>query len=229
MELNYDEIMGRLKYKLGFTEDQQLAKLFGFTTAALSSRKRNNSIPFEHIIKVCKARGISIDYIMKGRSEMSDGEIISNNDLPNIDQDSMIIIPYFKNLLCATGIGFINDDEGESEISYIVLPRDGYPELTGSEHYLKAVTSHGDSMEGNISDGAILLVSFGDKGSESGKIYVVNVNGEVLVKRLFNDPSNKEKIILQSDNAYYPKFTVNRNDIDVIGRVVFVYNRAKLV
>jgi len=78
-------------------------------------------------------------------------------------------------------------------------------------------------------DGAILLVDFGDKGSESGKIYVVNSSGEVMVKRLFNDPSDKEKIILQSDNIYYQKFTLDRNEVDVIGRVVFVYNRAKLV
>jgi SOS-response transcriptional repressor LexA len=229
MDLNYEEIMGRLKLKLGFTEDQQLAKLFGFTTAAMSSRKRNNSIPYEYIIKVCKERGISIDYIIKGRSEIFDGEMIDEHDLPNINQDKMMIIPYFKNILCAAGVGCINDDNSESEISYIVLPRDGYPELSRSSHHLHAITAHGDSMEGNIMDGAILLVDFGDKGSESGKIYVVNSGGEVMVKRLFNDPSNKEKIILQSDNIYYPKFTLNKNDIEVVGRVVFVYNRAKLV
>jgi phage repressor protein C with HTH and peptisase S24 domain len=170
-----------------------------------------------------------MDYLLTGHAEEFNGQVIYECDRSDVDENNMIVVPYFKDIRCAAGVGCINDESSESDISYIVLPRDGYPELSRSAHHLHAITSHGDSMEGNIMDGAILLVDFGDKGSESGKIYVVNSGGEVMVKRLFNDPSDKEKIILQSDNIYYPKFTLDRNEVDVIGRVVFVYNRAKLV
>lgn len=229
MSVNYKDFMGRLKDKLGTTSDAQLARLLGLTPPALTERNRRESIPYDAAVEICRKRGISMDYLITGRSEEFNGQIIYECDRSDVNEDEMIVVPYFKDIICAAGSGCNNDESSEQEISYIVLPRDGYPELARSAHYLHAITAHGDSMEGNIMDGAILLVDFGDKGSESGKIYVVNSGGEVMVKRLFNDPSNQKKLILQSDNIYYPKFTVDRENVDVIGRVVFVYNRAKLV
>lgn len=229
MDLIFSEVIGRLKQKLGYTDDKQLSDLMGISQATFSERRKRESIPYERIIEICRKQNISMDYLLTGRAEEFNGQIMQEGDLNGIDEEEMIVVPYFKDIRCAAGVGCTNDESSETDISYIVLPRDGYPELSRSSHHLHAITAHGDSMEGNIMDGAILLVDFGDKGSESGKIYVVNSAGEVMVKRLFNDPSDKEKIILQSDNIYYPKFTLNRNDVDVIGRVVFVYNRAKLV
>lgn len=229
MNLDYNEIMGRFKTKLGFKNDNEIAALFKMSTAALSERKKRGAIPFEQIIEVCRKRGISMDYLITGRAEEFNGQIIYECDRSDIDEEKMIVVPYFQDIRCAAGIGCINDESSTDEISYIVLPRDGYPELSRSQHRFHAVTAHGDSMEGNIMDGAILLVDLGDKGSESGKIYVVNTGGEVLVKRVFTDPSDPSFLLLRSDNIYYPQFRVDRESIEVIGRVVFVYNRAKLV
>jgi phage repressor protein C with HTH and peptisase S24 domain len=227
--INFIEVMPRLQKKLGFSTEKELAKELGMSQSAYAERKRKNSIPYDHVITLCRERGVSMDFIITGRAEVFNGKVIQEHDLPHIDEDSMIIVPYFKDIRAAAGAGCSNDDESESDISYIVLPRDGYPELSRSAQHLHAITAHGDSMEGNIMDGAILLIDFCDRGHESGKIYVVNAGGEVMVKRLFSDPSNPEKLILQSDNVYYPKFTLDRSEVSVVGRVVFVYNRAKLV
>ncbi|HZF69831.1 LexA family transcriptional regulator, partial [Sulfuricurvum sp.] len=203
--------------------------LLGMSHPAYSERKKRGSIPYEKIIEICREKGISADYIFSGHAEVFNGSVMQENDLSGINEDDMIIVPYFKDIKTAAGFGCINDDSSYDDMSYIVLPRSGYPELALSSSHLHAITVHGDSMEGNIMDGAIILIDLGDKGAESGKIYVVNVDGEIYVKRLFTDPTSKDTILLRSDNIYYPQFTVNRNNLDVIGRVVFVYNRAKLV
>jgi phage repressor protein C with HTH and peptisase S24 domain len=229
MQIKFEEVMQRLKNKLGLESDASIARILNMTPPAYTERKRRESLPYEQIIDICRKRGISIDYLITGKTEEFSGQIIYECERSDVDEDEMIVVPYFKDIRAAAGAGCLNDDSSEGDISYIVLPRDGYPELSRASEHLHAITAHGDSMEGNIYDGAILLVDFGDKGSESGKIYVVNAGGEVMVKRLFNDPSNADKILLQSDNIYYPKFTLDRSEVDVVGRVVFVYNRAKLV
>jgi SOS-response transcriptional repressor LexA len=223
MKINYDEVMERMKSKLGFKEDKELAALFGISTSALSQRKRNKAIPYDFIIEICRDRGISIDYVIKGRAEYFNGSVLNEEDLSSIDNHKMMVIPYYQNIRCAAGLESCSD-----EISYIIIPREGYPELSNTQ-YLHAVTAQDDSMEGNIMSGAILLVDFTDKGMENGKIYIISHRGEVMTKRVFKDPSDPLKLLLRSDNIYYPQFTVARNEIDVVGRVVFVYNRAKLV
>jgi len=229
MSVNYKDFMDRLKTKLEVTSDAQLAKLLGFSAPALVERNRRESIPYDAVVDICRKRGISIDYLVTGNAEEFSGHVIYECERSDVDEETMMIIPYFKDIRCAVGAGCTNDDNGISNISYIVLPRDGYPELSNSGRHLHAFTAHGDSMEGNIYDGAIVLVDFGDKGYESGRIYVVSAGDEVMVKRLFIDPSDPEKLILQSDNIYYPKFTLDRNEVSVDGRVFLVYNRAKLV
>jgi SOS-response transcriptional repressor LexA len=229
MQIKFEHVMQRLKDKIGLDSDAAMSRLLKMTPPAYTERKRRESIPYDQIVGLCRDRGISMDYLITGHAEEFSGTVVPIYDIENIDESDMIIIPYFKDIRAAAGAGCTNDDSSESDISYIVLPRDGYPELSRSAHHLHAITAHGDSMEGNIYDGAILLVDFADHGSESGKIYVVNAGGEVMVKRLFNDPSSPEKLILQSDNIYYPKFTLDREEVNVLGRVVFVYNRAKLI
>lgn len=229
MKPSYDDIMARFKKKMNFVHDSEVAKHFAMSTAALSERKRRGAIPYEYIIDSCRENGISLDYVIKGRNELFSGSVMAENELSSIDAENMIVIPYFKDIRTAAGFGCTNDESSEEDISYIILPRDGYPELARSSHRLHAITVHGDSMEGNILDGAIVLVDLGDKGSESGKIYVINTGGEVYVKRLFADPSDPSSILLRSDNIYYPEFKIDRESFEVIGRVVFVYNRAKLI
>lgn len=228
MKTNYDLVIDRLKEKLEIKSDSALADLFEISTSAMSQNKRRDSIPYDRVIQVCMDNNISIDYVIKGRDAM-EYEVMDDVDLHGIDTDTFIVLPYFKDIRCAAGYGCTNDESSQSDISYIVLPRNKHPELVRNSHHLHAITAHGDSMEGNITDGAILLIDLGDKGTESGRIYIVNVDGDVMVKRVFTDLSDPDNLILKSDNPYYPQFKVKKESIEVIGRVVFVFNTAKSV
>lgn len=222
MEINYKDFMERLKNKLGVTSDAQLAKLLRFSAPALVERNRRESIPYDAIVNLCRERGISMDYLITGRAEVLNGNVVFSYDGSNSSHDKMIAIPYFKNI---RGI-----DQAQSDNDpYIMLPKNDYPELLSDTHMLHAVSADDDSMEGTIYSGALLLFDTNDHGIESGKIYIIRSGEEIMVKRLFNDPKDQDKVIIKADNIYYPQFSVNHSDITVIGRVVFVYNRANLV
>lgn len=222
MKLIFSEVIDRLKSKLGIIEDQVLAKMMGMSPASFSERRTRESIPYEKIITICREHGISSDYIFSGNAEELNGKIIFECDRSDIDEDKMMVVPYFEN------IRSISDGHTKS-LSYIVLPKNEHPELTRESRHLNAVTAVDDSMEGTILNGGMFLYDSNDQEIESGKIYVVRFSNEIMLKRLFIDISEPEKIILKADNIYYEKFAVNSSEVEVIGRVMFVYNRGKLI
>ncbi len=225
MKLIFSEVMDRLKDELGFTEDQQMAKHMKMSNAAYSERKTRDSLPYEKIINICRDRGISSDYIFTGIRGELNGKIIHTLDQSDFDETKMIVVPYFENI---KSIPTVSTDQPDN-LSYIILPKLDHPELLSEGYTLNAVSINDDSMEGTILNGGILLFDINDHGMESGKIYVIQSGSEKMLKRIFNDPSTPDKVLLKSDNIYYPPFDVNRNEVEVIGRVVVIYNRAKLI
>lgn len=210
----FNEVMDRLKEKLGVEEDKDIIELFdGMSASAFSQRKRKGSVPYEDIINVCRDRGISIDYVIKGKPESFEAELAGGS----VANDRSIWIPYHKD------IQSITSDSSQ----FVTFPKDRYPELSESST-IHAATFSGDSMEGNILDGAMMFVNMSDQEIVSGKIYVVRSKNETMVKRVFIDPSDSNILLLRSDNIFYPEFKVSPDNIDVIGRITSVYNHAKL-
>ncbi len=88
---------------------------------------------------------------------------------------------------------------------------------------LRVLAADGDSMEPVIRPGDLLLVDTGIDHVVSEGIYVVLLEGAVLVKRLTIDP--KGAIVLVSENPRMPAMTIPRDDrasIHIAGRVVRV-------
>jgi DNA polymerase V len=72
-----------------------------------------------------------------------------------------------------------------------------------------AVTAVGDSMTGaRIFDGDMLVINCGLE-AESGHIVVAWLNGELTVKRLYN---NGERVELRPENRSYPSISISEDD-----------------
>lgn len=209
----FDEIIQRLKDKIDVEYDKDLAEIFGMSAPALNQRRRKGTVPYEDIINVCRDRGISIDYVIKGKPESFEAELTSGSGSGSI----LHRFPYHRNI----------ESIREEPDHFITFPKDLYPELAQSDT-THAATFTGDSMEGNILDGALIFVDISDQAINSGKIYVIRSKNENSVKRVFIDPSDTNLILLRSDNIFYPEFKVSPEHIEVIGRVVSVYNHAKI-
>ena len=77
----------------------------------------------------------------------------------------------------------------------------------------------GDSMEPGLIAGDVIRINTADKEPKDGKVFVLNYEGEVVVKRLFKDGG---RWIIRSDNpdkARHPDRTFT-DTVFIIGRVV---------
>jgi len=86
---------------------------------------------------------------------------------------------------------------------------------------LRIVFAKGDSMEGEIQDGAAMLVNTADQRLDDGCIYVVRLNDHLYAKRIQH---GFDGLSLVSANSSHRPIDVPRNrlnELAVIGRVVW--------
>ncbi len=92
---------------------------------------------------------------------------------------------------------------------------------------LFAIPSMGTSMEPTILPGEYLVCSKAEHHTKlTDGVFVVRVDGNVLVKRLQPLPNSRVKI--SSDNALYDPYTVELNDgtdFKILGSVIFTLRR----
>lgn len=134
----------------------------------------------------------------------------SNVNLP--PSDTLISLPI--RAVASAGTGKINFDEEPKK--YITVKKNGF-----NEHcYLIEVS--GDSMYPTIPDGALAVVDPYQKDYIEDKVYVVNYNDNLYIKKvLYKEKENI--IILQSVNRSYEDIYIIGEDIEnlkIIGRVV---------
>lgn len=77
----------------------------------------------------------------------------------------------------------------------------------------------GNSMEPAITNGDTVLVNITQRDIVDGDIYALRTNNTVLIKRIQNELDGH--LLLISDNSIFKPIEVHRDNIDVIGRVVW--------
>ena len=71
-------------------------------------------------------------------------------------------------------------------------------------------------MEPNIRNNSVVFVDTNDKDKLNNAVYVVNLAGEIYIKRLeFLD----ETVLLKSDNIIYNTIPTKNSEIKIIGKV----------
>ena len=85
---------------------------------------------------------------------------------------------------------------------------------------LIAITVRGESMEPALYDGDVIVFNAGDKKLVDGSVYVVNYEGEVVVKRMVRDGGMWWLTSDNSDQRKYHRKSCKGAECIVIGRVV---------
>ena len=88
---------------------------------------------------------------------------------------------------------------------------------------LSIIEVRGDSMVPTLGDGDEILVDRGDAGGRlRDGVYVLRMEGALMVKRLALNPAAR-RITVASDNPAYPSWPdCDPADVDVVGRVVWM-------
>lgn len=131
-----------------------------------------------------------------------------------------IAVPYLS-VRASAGPGLATEDERlvrTEPFAPRLLREAGVSPATAS-----LIETSGDSMAPGILDGDRLLVDRGDTCvAASAAIFVFRREGELAVKRLAREQA---LIRVASDNPEYPTMTVDREAIQVIGRVKLLLRR----
>jgi phage repressor protein C with HTH and peptisase S24 domain len=99
-------------------------------------------------------------------------------------------------------------------------------QVAGSAEHLSVIRVEGDSMFPTLSDGDEILVDCADAGSRlRDGIYVIRLEGALMVKRLALNPAAR-RVTIRSDNSAYPSWPdCDPAKIDLVGRVLWVGRR----
>lgn len=137
-----------------------------------------------------------------------------------IDIDEFVFIPRY-NVTAAAGHGSaIHNEQIMHHLAFRKYWIDNVLNACTKDLVVIGVT--GDSMEGEIDNGDIILINTQDTHLNNG-IYVIRINGELIVKRIQKLPGGIITVI--SANEAYESFKVDTNnppaDFECIGRVVW--------
>lgn len=164
---------------------------------------------------MARATGVSVEWLATGEGPMRPGEM-------NLDDAYLAVvtalIPFLDVEVSAGGGAVV-----ESETWRGGMPFDKRwirAEICASPRDLVLVTARGDSMVPTIREGAILLVDTARRELREDGVYVIRRDHLVGVKRLQRGAG--EAVIIMSDNPAYAPVTVTPDDLDIVGRVVWV-------
>jgi len=137
--------------------------------------------------------------------------------------DVPVTVPQFD-LGASAGPGALPDDERAR--SHLAFDSKWLRRLASDPRQLSMIRVEGDSMFPTLSDGDEILVDRGDGPDRlRDGIYVLRMEGALIVKRLALNPAAR-RVAVKSDNPAYPSWNdCDPTDVDVIGRVVWVGRR----
>ncbi|WP_231582110.1 S24 family peptidase [Puniceibacterium sp. IMCC21224] len=134
--------------------------------------------------------------------------------------DDFIRIPQYD-IEASAGPGALPDAEQVAGV--VSFEASFLRNLGATPDQCSAIWAKGDSMEPTIPDGCLVIVDHSQSAVKNGCIYVLNIGGDLLVKRVRRRLD--DTIELVSDNNRYPIETVAADrvaQLRVIGRVVYL-------
>ncbi len=86
---------------------------------------------------------------------------------------------------------------------------------------LVAMVVSGRSMEPSLYDGDLIVINLDDTEPREGEVYVLNLEGEIVVKRLRRERGQWIATSDNPDKRRYPDKPIDSEHAKIIGRVVY--------
>jgi phage repressor protein C with HTH and peptisase S24 domain len=183
----------------------------------------------ERLIALANAAKVRIGWLATGEGPAPEFDR-PNEAKPRTDSDVADLARYVRlprhPTVAAAGSGTA-PDATDAEGGYLALRQDWLAEVLGvNPDHVGLEVAIGDSMAPTIRDGNMMLLDTSDHGFGQYGIYVLEIEGERLVKRVQRRLDGS--LVLISDNTSYERDSVpadRRGIVRVIGRVVWVGGR----
>jgi len=196
--VDIDSVLDRLKHFFQIGKDIDLAEKLNVTTANLGGYKRRGTIPYEQILIALEDTDADLQWIFYG--------IESKTVQPKTAH-----IQYYSDLSSSDGNGNI-DLLGPYEI--IQIDAMLFPD-TDIKNII-AIKVHSTIMSPTIMSQDIVFVDRSKTPLVSGKAYLIQINGIVLLTRMYVTSSGW---MSKPDNGNYPEDFITEDKIRVIGKM----------
>ena len=161
---------------------------------------------------------VGLDYLLDGRgAESGDGEtqLSTVDDLPDL-----VRVPYYE-IEASAGPGALATDAEPKHA--ITFRADWVQRRARNGHGLQAIRVNGDSMEPTLRSGDMIVIDT-ERTKESEGLFVLNYDGELLVKRL--QRLSPTRLVIASDNPLAGSSEIDLRDESqhprIIGRVIWL-------
>lgn len=187
----------------------EMARRTGVPMNTLRTYEKVGSVPsIETAALIAAAYGVSLDWLA-GRDFA--GGFAEDVSLFEAAPSATVSLPRFT-VQASAGAGALV--QSEEIVDRFVVSRDWLARYVPAGARAGVIEARGDSMEPTIRDGDILLVNFDiDRTAvDGGGVFVITVDGALLVKRL--QATVDGAILILSDNDLYQPERVTRDFAD---------------
>ncbi|HHF0461859.1 TPA: XRE family transcriptional regulator [Haemophilus influenzae] len=212
--------------KLKFNDNLSLfARAVGVVQPSLARWVKGEADPTRtNLVKIAEASGVSLDWLALGVGNMdgvepqakkSEVNLIASND------ETFSVIEDCREVRISAGGGGFNDEYKPYQTTKVEKAWLDSRRLKAEDCAMFLVS--GDSMYPTLKDGEEIIVDRSKKELKDGKIFVLNNEGAMLVKKV---QITYNGITLISQNTEYAPIELNAeqaNNLIVIGQVVRGY------
>lgn len=189
--------------------------------------EKGNSPSADYLTELAAA-GVDVLYVLTGERqnfrmvqevEPSGGRLMDEEN--GLDRPDFVRLPIYNEIQASAGPGATVPATEQAD-GVVAFARPFLRDLGATPDRCSIIWARGDSMQPTIPDGSILVVDCSQTDVVNGCIYVLNVDDDLLVKRVRRRLDATIEIV--SDNSMYPPESLRAEQLRhlrVVGRVVY--------
>ncbi|EGR0063675.1 TPA: helix-turn-helix transcriptional regulator [Vibrio vulnificus] len=224
------ERIRRVRKELKLTQ-QDVAKSVGVSPTSMVFWERGETTPKgSNLIALCKKLKVDPQWLQTGKGprehkEQANAELLGNMQVWDSSTplgNDEVAIPFLVDVKLSAGNGFVCNEE-EDQGFRLRFAKSTLRRYNVEAQNAKCVSVKGDSMEPVLPDGSTVGIDCGNKALIDGKIYAINHNNELFIKKLYRLPGGGLRIYSFNEAEYpareYTAEQANEQKITIIGRV----------
>ena len=229
---NFAQRLAQACTKAGIEEHGRgvvLAKKLGVTPKAVSKWLNAESMPRQNkMAELSDFLGVSLYWLQYGKEEQpstGNAKILGNMQVWDSQTpigDDEVAVPFLSEIKLSAGNGFVSDLEHDNGFR-LRFAKSTLRRYNVAPENAVCVAVHGNSMEPVLPDGSTVGIDCGNKALIEGKIFAINHNGELFIKKLYKLPGGGMRIYSFNELEYPPReYTeqqILEQKITIIGRV----------
>jgi phage repressor protein C with HTH and peptisase S24 domain len=224
------ERIRRVRKELKLTQ-QEIAKSIGVSPTSVVFWERGETTPKgSNLISLCKKLRVDPQWMQTGKGEQINKEQGNAQLLGNMQvwdsstplANDEVSIPFLSDVRLSAGNGFVCDIEQDNGFR-LRFAKSTLRRNNVSPENAVCVAVTGNSMEPVLPDGSTVGIDCGDKTLVDGKIFAINHNGDLFIKKLYKLPGGGLRIFSFNETEYPPREYTKEQAIEqritIIGRV----------